>query len=121
MALGYESDGTLAGTVLKRFQFSGFWFAMRAGHYTETEFDATGAAAQARTLFNEFSTQPIWADCHRAVADSAPGSGFAGGPRFQKLSPRTVLYFNPVLCAAPDWATPDKLDAVIFQHSFYHA
>ena len=121
MALGYASDGTVAGTILRRFQFSGFWFAMQAGRYVEIAFDPAAAAAQAQTLYNEFSTQPIWADCQRAVADSAPGSGFAGGPRFRQLTGRTVLYFNPAICAAPAWATPDKLDAVIFQHSFYHA
>jgi hypothetical protein len=121
MALGYESDGTVAGTILKRFQFSGFWFAMQAGRYAEIEFDAAGAAARATSLFEEFSTQPIWADCQRAVADSAAGSGFAGGPQFQKLTARTVLYFNPAICAAPAWASPDKLDAIIYQHAFYHA
>ena len=116
---------TIAGTVLRRFQFSGFWFAMAQGRYAEIAFDAAQAAAEAERLFGEFSTQPIWADCVRAVADAraacagAPPS-FAPGPQFLRLTPRTLLYFNPRVCAAPAWAAPDKLDATIFQHSFFH-
>lgn len=120
MALKYESDGTVSGTVLKHFQFSGFWFAMIAGHYKQVEFNPAGAVAKAGELYREFSSQPIWADCERAVRDSLPG-GFVGGPQFRKLTPKTVLYYNPRICAAPAWATPDKLDAVIFQHTFFHA
>lgn len=122
----YESDGTVQGTVLKRFQFSGFWFAMEAGKYTEIEFDQAGAMAEAQKLFAEFSDQPIWPDCERALTDAHAWNNeqslsFTPGPAFAKLTRQTVLYYNPRICAAPAWATPDKLDAVIFQHSFYHA
>ena len=131
MKLLYESDGTVLGTVEKHFQFSGFWFSMVAGHYTQTEFDAAGAAAEAQKLFDEFSTQPIWPDCERAWEDAktwAAGQdgqpsgalSFTPGPEFLKLDRRTVMYVNPRI-SSPAWATPDKLVAVIFQHSFYHA
>jgi hypothetical protein len=121
MALHYDSDGTVVGTVLAHFQFSGFWFSMVKGHYSQTVWNMTEAKNRAQALLSEFSTQPIWADCVKAVQDSLPGSGFAGGPEFQKLTDKTVLYFNPKICAAPAWATPDKLDTTIFQHTFFHA
>lgn len=126
MAAQYESDGTVTGTVEKRFQFSGFWFAMEAGHYTQVEFDQAGAAAEAQTLYNEFSTQPIWSDCVKAWWDARQWANgqplsFTPGPQFEQLDHNAVLYFNPRVCAAPDWATPDRLEAVIFRHNFYNA
>lgn len=126
MAHKYESDGSVPGTVLKHFQFSGFWFAMQAGHYTQVEFDQAGAENEADNLYGEFSRQPIWNDCVRAWADALAWEdkrplSFTPGPQFRKLTYDTLLYYNPRVCAAPAWATLDKLDAVIFQHDFYHA
>jgi hypothetical protein len=111
---------------LKHFQFSGFWFAMEAGRYTQVEFDPAGAETEAEKLFAEFSTQPIWADCQRAWADAQAWQAgqpmsFTPGPAFAGITPATVLYYNPAICAAPAWATPGKQDAVIFQHTFFHA
>lgn len=125
MARKYESDGTVAGTVLKHFQFSGFWFAMQAGHYVQTEFDAAGAADEAQLLYDEFVKQPMWRDCQKAWLDAQAWEvgkplSFTPGPQFKKLTHNTVLYLNPRISKAP-WATLDKLDAVIFQHDFYHA
>ncbi|HEV2362690.1 MAG TPA: hypothetical protein VGS12_00680 [Caulobacteraceae bacterium] len=119
MALKYESDGTVAGTVLKRFQFSGFWFAMKAGHYQEVEFDLAGAQARAEDLFMQAKGQLVWADCLDAVADSADPH-FAWGPEGMKLAaePRTVLYANLALCSPP-WATPDREVAKIYAHTFF--
>jgi hypothetical protein len=121
----YESDGTVPGTVLKRFQFSGFWFAMEAGHYKQVEFDAAGAAAQADRLHAEFNRQPIWADCQRAWIDAqhwhqGASLSFHPGPAFAGLTHDTLMYYNPRVCAAPAWARPELQDAVIFQHTFYH-
>lgn len=118
MALKYESDGTVEGTVLKHFQFSGFWFSMVKGKYKEDAFNLEEAEKKAIAYYKEFSTQPIWSDCIDAVYDSLPGH-FTGSAQFQKLTDKTVLYLNPKVSKAT-WATPDKLDAVIFQHSFYH-
>jgi spore germination cell wall hydrolase CwlJ-like protein len=125
MALKYESDGTVAGTVEKKFQFSGFWFSMIDGHYTEVEFDQAGAQAKAQELFEQFSPTAIWADCQRAVRDaqafmqSLPLT-FIPGPATMKLTPNTVLYLNPAICARPAWADPKKLDTIIGHHEFYH-
>ena len=127
MAIPYESDGTATGTVLKHFQFSGFWFSMVEGHYRQTEFDAAGAQAEAERLYEQFTAQPaMWAGCLRALADARSWDArtpmsFIPGPAFAGLTDRTVLYLNPKICALPDWATPDKQDAVIFDHTFYHA
>lgn len=128
MALKYESDGTMRGTVEKKFQFSGFWFAMEAGHYTEIEFDQAGAETEAQHLCDGFKAHgAVWSNAQHAAQDArtwrATGSavGFKAGPQFGKLTDRTVLYLNPsIVHPLPAWATADKLDAVIFQHSFYH-
>jgi hypothetical protein len=133
MKLLYESDGSVTGTVERHFQFSGFWFSMASGHYQQDEFDAAGAATKAQELFNEFSTQPIWSDCARAWVDAmlwasnmdagrpaGQGLSFVPGPEFLKLDRRTVMYVNPKI-SSPPWATPNKLVATIFQHSFFHA
>lgn len=120
MAAHYESDGTVVGTVLKKWQFSGFWAAMVAGKYTEVAFTPEDALARAQTLYAGFSTQGVWGDCVKAVGDSIPGSGFVGGPEFQKLDDRTFLYFNPAVCARPAWATPETLVCTIFRHEFHH-
>lgn len=125
MALKYQSDGTVTGTVLKKFQFSGFWFDMINGKYTQTSFSPADAEAKAEKLFAKFSAQPIWNDCQRAWTDACRWTNkeplsFTPGPQFQKLNTNTVLYLNPKISSAA-WATPDKLDAVIYDHSFYHA
>jgi len=125
MALRYESDGTAVGTVLKHFQFSGFWFSMVEGHYKQTQFDQAHAEAEAERLFTKFSTQPVWADCVRALADArawraSQALSFIPGPAFKGLTSRTVLYLNPAI-SHTSWATPEKRDAIIFHHEFFHA
>lgn len=119
MAAKYESDGTVEGTVLKHFQFSGFWFSMVAGHYTQDEFDLAGAEAKALTFYKEFSKQDIWPDCVTAWFNANKKIYTNTGPEFAKITDRTLIYLNPKVSKAA-WATPDLLDAVIFQHNFYH-
>ncbi|HEY1750309.1 MAG TPA: hypothetical protein VGG29_03545 [Caulobacteraceae bacterium] len=122
--LRYASDGTLLGTVLHKWAFSGFWAQMVHGAYKQTQFDLAGAETLAAQLHAEFSRQAAWADCARAWVDAIAWStgrplSFNPGPAFAGLTPRTVLYLNPKVSSAP-WATPAALDAVIFQHSFFH-
>lgn len=123
MAGLYESDGTVEGTVLKKFQFSGFWFAMQGGKYKEIEFDQAGAEAQAQRLLVQFQqlTQ-TWADCVAAWAASADGAAFAGGPEYAKLlaQPKTYMYVNRDVCD-PAWATAADQVCKIFHHTFYLA
>lgn len=123
-ALRYASDGTPEGTILHKWAFSGFWAQMDHGAYTQTAFDLAGAEAEAARLYAEFSRQAIWADCARAWLDALAWEAgrplsFAPGPAFGRLTRKTVLYFNPRICAAPAWATPANFVARIFQHDFY--
>lgn len=122
MALHYESDGTVAGTVLAPGQFSGFWYSMLAGKYTRDAWTAEQAAAKAATMLAEAQRQPIFTQCQKAWADSKDGSGFVGGPQFEKLTPATVLYLNPsILTHLPPWANSAAEVAVIYHHTFYRA
>ena len=120
MALGYESDGTVVGTVLKKFQFSGFWFSMQAGAYTETEFDLAGAEAQAARLLVQAQTTSVWSDCQLAVTDGAIGSSYAWGPqgRLIDAQPRTLLYCNMAI-SHPAWASATNEVAVVYHHTFF--
>lgn len=125
MAIPYESDGTATGTVLKHFQFSGFWFDMIDGKYTQVTATPEEAHARAIVKFERYSAQAMWADCVRALADARSWDArtpmsFTPGPAFAGLTPRTVLYLNPVISHTA-WATPDKQDAAIYHHTFYHA
>lgn len=122
MAAHYESDGTVSGTVLAPGQFSGFWYSMLAGKYTRDAWTLAQAAEKAATMLGEAQRQVIFTACQKAWQDAAPGSGFVGGPQFEKLTPQTVLYLNPaILTHLPPWADPAKQVAVIYNHTFYHA
>jgi hypothetical protein len=123
MAARYESDGTIIGTVLKKFQFSGFWFAMEGGRYSEIEWDVTGAQVEASRLLVQAKTNPaLWGACQKATTDAVTGSSFVGGPAWAalKAQPRTLMYANLDICdPAPAWATSDRFVTRIFHHSFY--
>ncbi len=125
MSLPYQSDGTAVGTVLKRNQFSGFWFEMIDGKYTRVCHTMEEAQARAEEKFERYSKRSIWADCvlaladARAWADDEPMS-FTPGPAFSGMTGKTVNYLNPSISHTA-WATPDKLDAKIFHHDFFHA
>jgi spore germination cell wall hydrolase CwlJ-like protein len=118
MALHYQSDGTVAGTVLHPAAFSGFSYDMVDGVYTKVAHTPEEVAARAENMRIHAMAQPVWADCQKAVEDSVPDSGFVGGPQFEKLTPATVLYCNPAI-SSPPWATPDNFVCQIFHHSFY--
>lgn len=127
MARRYQSDGTVAGTVLRYDQFSGFYFAMIDGEYKRVCSTPEEAAARAETLLlTAQAGRALWADCQQAWTDAQPvdggsiGAAYAGGPEYQKLvaAPDALLYVN-LAVSQPAWATPDKLVAKIFAHSFY--
>lgn len=126
MAKKYSSDGTVPGTVEKWMQFSGFWNDFEAGRYQVVVHNQVEEQLRAEHLFEEYSSQPIWPDCVKAWADAKAWKAgqplsFTPGPQFRKLTKDTVLYFNPRICKPPPWAKMENLDAVIFQHDFYHA
>jgi hypothetical protein len=122
MAAHYASDGTVSGTVLHQDQFSGFWFDFVGGKYQRVCWTADQAKARASVLLASAQFQDAWRDCQKAVADSLPGSGFVGGPEFQKLAadPRALLYDN-LDVAQPPWAIPANEVAKIFAHTFFRA
>jgi hypothetical protein len=123
----YASDGTIAGTVLHRWAFSGFWAQMEHGRYVQCAFDLAGAEQRARALLTQFQAEAGWADCVRAVADARAWQAgrpmsFEPGPQFRRLTPRCALYFNPkIVRPPPAWATPDKHVADIFDEQVFEA
>ena len=123
-ALHFMSDGTIPGTIYAHMQFSGLWCDFVDGHYTVVAHSLADAQARAAAKLVRYSDQStLWADCLLA-ADQAMGAQpfTTGGPQFQKLTDRTVNYYAPgAVPTPPAWATPDKLDAVIFAHHFFHA
>ena len=127
LRLPYASDGTMAGTVLHKWAFSGFWAGMVHGVYKTLEFDLAGAETRAEELQQQFSAErALWADCAQSLQDAyawraGQPMSFLPGPAFRCLTTRTVLYYNPKLCPQPIWATPENQDAVIFDHTFFHS
>jgi hypothetical protein len=125
MAKHYASDGTVTGTVLAPNQFSGFWFEMINGRYTRICSTLAEAEVQAVKLFQRFVNTQVWPDAEVAIADARAWEAgqpmsFTPGPAFAGLTKNTLLYLNPKISHTA-WATPDKQDAVIFDHTFYHA
>lgn len=121
--LCYSSDGTMIGTVLHRWAFSWAWAQMQHGVYTQTSFTLDQAEVAAEDDYAVLKEQAPWADYERAWADAQAWASnrslsFAPGPAFKGLTPHTVLYLNPKLSKAP-WATPEDLDATIFDHAFF--
>jgi spore germination cell wall hydrolase CwlJ-like protein len=117
-AAHYASDGTVAGTVLHKWAFSGFWSHMDHGVYKQFAFDQAQAMAGAESELLIAKASEPWPDCQKAWSDAAAASGFAGGPQFQKLTPDTVLYCNPQI-SHPAWATPERFVCTVYRHSFY--
>lgn len=122
----YSSDGTMIGTVLHRWAFSGFWAQMVHGKYTQTQFNLQQAEAEATRLHSQFSANTsLWSDCQLAWKDARAwevGSpmSFVPGPQFSKLDEHAVLYYNPaVVPTPPAWATHDKLEAIIYAEWVY--
>ena len=119
MANKYASDGTVEGTILHKWAFSGFWAEMQHGHYTQIAFNFEDAEAQANRLLIQAKATPQWAECQRAVLAGKPGVAFTGGPAWRKLDaePHAVLYYNPQI-SSPKWATPEDTICDIYHHRF---
>ena len=122
IAQRYESDGTVAGTVLKYDQFSWAYFEMIDGSYTRVCSLPEEAAARASALLPDAQASSMWADCQQAVADGAIGSDFAWGPQGLLLNaePLTLLYVN-LAVSRPAWAVPETHVCKIYAHDFYRA
>lgn len=95
MAKRYWSDGTVAGTVLRPYQFSGW----------NTE-DPNRIPS-----FRLEDGDPIVASCRAAWELAKAGSRTVGD---------AVLYLNPAaVVRIPDWVSRSKLVARVGAHSFY--
>jgi len=93
----YQSDGTVVGTVLKPYQFSG-WNTHDVNRLAAARLEEDDAMA---------------AMCRQAWRDVQ--AGFS-------VVPRAVLYCNPdVLPQLPEWATPAKLVRIVGRHHFFLA
>ena len=88
----YMSDGTVAGTVLRRLQFSGM----------------NSDSANRIRSFKIDSDNHIVQDCIRAWSEAKAGSELAGG---------SLHYYNPRL-ASPSWAINAPVLARIGNHVF---
>lgn len=93
----YASDGTVAGTVLRPMQFSG-WNAKDPGRIRSVRADSDDSVVK---------------ECIRAWNEARDGSNTVHG---------AVLYYNPsIITDPPDWALPDSATevAVVGQHHFF--
>lgn len=88
----YMSDGTVAGTVLRKYQFSGF---------------NTDSTNRVRS-FKIDTADPNVNDCVKAWAEAGRGSD---------LVPGVLHYYNPKLCD-PAWAKGARVVAEIGNHRF---
>lgn len=123
MRLKFQSDGTIPGTVLRKDQFSGFYFEMVGGKYTRVASTIEQAAARAADKLTRYkASAKIWADSLYAADLVLRDSIAKFWADYSGFTERTVNYYNPkVVKTPPAWATPDRLDTVIFNHTFYHA
>lgn len=99
MKAKYSSDGTVAGTVLRPYQFSG-WNTEDRGRIRNIRAD---------------DTDPIVQECQRAWQEAWHGSDTVKG---------AVLYYNPdprLVRETPDWAKPHSatLVAQVGHHVFF--
>lgn len=90
----YSSDGTISGTILKPYQFSG-WNTLDSNRLkcANLEYD-----------------DPIILDCKEAWEDAKKGS---------RLTEGALLYYNPRTVHEPDWVDNCRLTAIIGKHYFY--
>jgi N-acetylmuramoyl-L-alanine amidase len=88
----FMSDGTVAGTVFRRLQFSGM------NHNAKNRIRS----------FQIDTSNPIVGDCVRAWVDAERGP---------EIVPDCMHYYNPLLCS-PSWAQGAKIVKKIGNHLF---
>jgi spore germination cell wall hydrolase CwlJ-like protein len=99
MKFKYASDGTVTGTVLRPYQFSG-WNTKDVNRLYAAMIDTDDPSVEECAAAWDES---LWLENDCGVGDA-------------------VLYFNPrAVDAAPSWAKPEKRVAVIGAHEFYAA
>lgn len=124
MARRFESDGTVAGTVLKRDQFSGFWFSMVHGHYTRVAHTREEAESRAEAKFAMYVRQVLWGDCQLAWADADAwfvGEAPSFNPSHEFAALHDAVNYVNLTISQPVWATADKFLCKLGAHSFYRS
>lgn len=113
----YQSDGTVAGTILWPNQFSGFWFSMIDGKYTRVCWTHDDALQHADGLLLRAQHQAVWDICLDVATEALDGS-MPCPPGLETA----LLYLNPaILPRLPVWASPDKQLCAVGAHMFYAA
>lgn len=118
----FQSDGTLAGTILKPNQFSWVNWSMVGGKYVRVA--ATAAQVKARLdqllATNKTHFPKVFEACAEIGRHVLDGT-YQGGPHYAQLTAETVNYVNPRIVSRPAWATPDRFVCSIGHHDFYRA
>lgn len=128
----FFSDGTVAGTVLAKDQFSWAWFGFVAvkmtGHADPTKHNQeyvrlchtpAEAEALAATLLKR-AVPSVLARCADIAASVRAATYYH--PLYARLGNDAVSYLNPrILTSLPKWATADRFMVSIGHHDFYRA
>lgn len=95
MAKKYTSDGTVIGTVLWKWQFSGW----NPEKLKDGKLSAVDVKAYLSRAFKQIgqSNTALLDDCMKAWEDS----------KTSKTTNGAVLYYAPAVVATPDWARPE--------------
>lgn len=92
----YSSDGTVVGTVLRSWQFSG-WNPEKLENGKLKPIDVKAYLARAYKQITQANTALI-DDCIKAWEESKMGSNTING---------AVLYYAPAVVSMPNWARPE--------------
>ena len=118
-ARGYQSDGSIQGTVFHPAAFSWTRYEMAEGHYVKVAFTSKDVTDRAVRLLGQAKAyNGRWARCAEIVGRVEAGA--YAGALYDRITPDVLLYDNLAL-ARPAWATPDKLVVEIGRHSFFTA
>lgn len=133
MARHFFSDGTVAGTVLAKDQFSWAWFHFvtkatgtisapkQIQIYERAAKNLAEATAIAEKLLPKVP-QKAFAHC-RDITQAVLEGTYTGDPElYGRMTDGAVSYLNPnILTRLPSWAIPERLVCVIGRHHFYRA
>lgn len=120
MARRYQSDGTIAGTVLHPSAFSGFSFDMIDGRYTRVvplepqETLRARMVGRAQSMAMHYTRQAVWPECFALAQAAVAGAPLLANP----LLTEAVLYANLAI-SKPPWVHSVSFLAKIGAHSFY--
>lgn len=121
MADRFQSDGTVAGTVLRHAQFSWVEFAMVHGHYTQVAVTPDAIQGRVHTLLAGASHDAAgWSRCAH-IYEMVSQARYPGSAQYRAARDgHAVLYANlAILDHHPEWATPARFITKVDHQSFY--